>query len=211
MPHRWWHSVIQLVVAGMHRDQYLHQTRDRLSDYHPQLFATRIESHDTVGLGMARGIQAAWDLALRQEWDYLLHWEEDMLPTRPAPLDDAVAVLEAHPHVAQMLFQRAPWWGSDPEMQTGSVLGGMLTVAPDKVVQRDGWAEQTHIFSLNPCLIPRRVVELGWPEGPLGIGNESGMTIRLLALGMSFGVWTPADGLTYAEHIGHERGTGWKL
>lgn len=198
--------MIQLLICGMNRTQYLPQVIDSWANNHWDLYVSHLEFHDQGGkLGMAAAINLAWRQILTYEWDYLLHAEEDMLLLGPLPLDAAIAALEADASLAQMLFQRKPWWGSDVEMQTGSVLGAIQQVSTD-FRQYDDYATHQHIFSLNPCLIPRRVVELGWP-----VGNESGMTEQLTAAGYRFGCWGHPDSPPLIEHLGHERSEGWRL
>lgn len=200
--------MIQLLIAGMNRTQYLDQVTESWATHHPDLYANHFQFHDTDGLGMAQAVNTAWQQALTYDWDYLLHAEEDMLLLRPLNLVRAVSIMERHydgPRIAQMLFQREPWWGSQPEMESGSVMGGIKATA-SYFHQHRSWAEQNTIFSLNPCLIPRHIVELGWP-----VGNEAGMTQQLLDKGYVFGVWGSERTRPYIRHIGHERGEGWKL
>lgn len=203
--------MIQLLVPGMNRIEYLDVTRVSLKEHLPEMYADRVESHDTEGLGMARGIQAAWDAALEREWDYLLHWEEDMECVAAPPLGAAISALDADLQLAQMCFRREPWHGSPPEVRHGCQLAAILEQAANVATHAE-YVEHDFIFSLNPCLIPRRIVEMGWPEGPLGIGNESGMTAKLRDAGYRFGSWgQPKDGQVWARHIGESRAAGWKL
>jgi hypothetical protein len=73
------------------------------------------------------------------------------------------------------------------------------------------WVEQSDIFSLNPCLIPRWVRELGWPSGPIGVGNESGMTARCAKAGLRFAFWGEKNTSPHVTHIGASRSSGWAL
>lgn len=201
---------IQLLICGMNREQYLHRVRVAWQKRHPDLFSERIEFHDVDGLGMAEAIQQAWIACLEREWDYILHTEEDMLPLDSVPLLRPVQVLERNPRIASMVYKRLPWWGSPTEVETGDVLQAIMQHATASEQHR-GWVSHNHIFSLNPCLIPRRVVEMGWPAGPLGTGNESGMTSKLLADGYQFGMWGRPGRPAFFEHLGYERAANWAL
>ena len=154
----------------------------------------------TENRGMAAAVQSGWGMALYLGADHIIHLEDDMELQAAPPIAAAIDALDANSHVAQMLFQRQPL--TPAEHASGSVLGAMEVVA-----DHGDWSEQTSIFSLNPCVIPRRVLELGWPSGPLGVGNETGMTNKLRARGYTFGVWHGQ----YVEHIGETRGKAWQL
>lgn len=198
--------MIQLLVVANNRPDYLAKTLTSVAKYLPGM--DPIVQNDTYNVGMARNIAEGWTRALEREWDYLLHWEDDMELLDYLPLEAAIKALESRPHVANMIFKRQPW--SAVEWEIGCVHETIKREAPN-YVNHGTWGEHDHIFSLNPCLIPRRIVERGWPSGPLGIGNEAGMTARLLADGYTFGVWGQPFDKPLIDHIGHERGPGWKL
>lgn len=149
--------------------------------------------------GLAGAVQTVWSHALGVGADYLFHLEDDFVFNGPVDVAEMVAVLDANPDVAQMLLKRQPL--SAPEINRNDILGGMHALQ-----LHDGWVAQSHIFSLNPCLIPLDVLELGWP-----VGNESEMTQRLLNLGFVFGVWGDPGSLPMVTHLGETRSAGWKL
>lgn len=192
----------QAVKAALHNtghiDHYLmvndsgdEQTAYTLAGVYPQFV---IRSHPE-NLGMARAVQAGFDLVLSTDATHVLWVEEDMVIRVPLPIQSAITELDHNPHVAQMLFQRQPL--TDGEIEGGSVLAGM-----GYTTDHGDWSEQRHIFSLNPCIIPRVILQHGWPPG-----NEREMTIRLLDRGYTFGVWHGER----VEHIGVERAAQWQL
>lgn len=205
-----------LLVIGNGRLDYLHQSVDAALQHLPEFdhylmiddsgeaivrrqlarhypdFTIHSHEHNQ---GMARAVQSGFDLCLQTDADFVFWLEEDMVIYRPIPMNLALSAMCWEPHLAQMLFQRQPL--SPDEHATGSVVGAM-----GPLTERYGFYEQTHIFSLNPCLIPRNVLELGWDSD-----NERGMTKKLLDHGLTFGVW---DG-QYVEHIGVARGKQWQL
>lgn len=157
-------------------------------------------------LGMAGAVQAAWAWALGEGLDYLLHVEEDFRFV--ADLDPVAManVLARSPYIAEMCLKRQPW---SPEEHAA---GDLFATWPDgSLLDRVGFLIQRRLFSLNPCLIPRRVLELGWPSGPLGVGNEAGFTKRALDAGYWFGYWGRRDDQPLVIHVGDTRGEGWKL
>lgn len=161
--------------------------------------------------GMAGAVQAGFDAALAYGPDYVLWIEEDMLLTRPVPVADAIAAMEWLPgRLAQIAFKREPWWGSPDEMRHGDQLAAIVELAPNSgTTATHTWHD--YLFTLNPSVIPRRVLELGWPSGPLGVGNESGMTRRCLDAGYVFGSWGHVGDEPWATHIGAYRTAAWML
>lgn len=175
--------------------------RDALRNAHPDW----VHVQHPHNRGMAAGVRSVFSTALSAGADYVVHVEDDMLLIDAPPVDVAIKALEAHQHVAQILFQRQPL--SPDELATGSVLGAFRKLDPAGIMH-DGWFEHRVIFSLNPCVIPRHIIErYPWPEGPIGVGNEAGMTAQLLASGHTFGC---AEG-RYVTHLGETRATQWQL
>lgn len=126
--------------------------------------------------GLAGAVQTLWAHALGVGADYLFHLEDDWLFTAPVDIEGMRTTLDANAHLAQLVLQRNPLTSDEHR------LGG-VAAWPDWT-QRDGYVEQTSIFSLNPCLIPRDVLSCGWDNG-----NEAGTTERLKAKGYRFGFW----------------------
>jgi hypothetical protein len=148
-------------------------------------------------LGLAAAVQSAW-AGLPADVEFVFHVEEDFVFTEPVDIDGMAMLLKEHGRLAQLVLKRQAW--SPPEVAAG----GIIETAPDEYRQRDGWVEHTRIFSLNPCLIPRAVVDAGWPDG-----NEAEMTARLVAGGWSFGFWGRRDDPPRVLHIGAQRSAGW--
>lgn len=155
----------------------------------------QIRHHWTGNQGMAYAVSNGWEMALDVGADYILHWEEDFIQTAPLPIQEAINILDAQHDICQILFQRQPI--TPVEIAAGSVVGAM------NPTHLETWALQRHIFSLNPCIIPRRTLQLGWPAG-----NEAEMTQRILNRGWSMGVWL--DG-PLVHHIGESRAKNWQL
>jgi hypothetical protein len=161
-------------------------------------------------LGMAGAVQAGFDWVLSTDAEYVLWIEEDFLFDE-LPLAEMRYVLDRNPHLAQVVLKRQPW--SDYE----KAAGGQIETNPSAYTQckafgrNVSWVEHSTLFSLNPCLIPRRVVELGWPSGPIGVGNETGMTEKCVDAGYRFAYFGRIEDPPRCEHVGHVRGSGWRL
>jgi hypothetical protein len=207
---------ICLVVIGNGRLDYLHQTVAAADKYLPPVnyrimvddsgdpvvrdhldcfFPTYEHHHHDTNRGMAAAVNTGFHAAHVTGAQWTVWLEEDMVLQTDLPVHAAIRELTAHPTVAQMLFQRQPI--TPQETESGSVLGAMGDTHDHGL-----WSSQHHIFSLNPCVIPRHIVELGWPAG-----NEREQTDRLLADGWKFGVWHGQ----YVEHIGESRAAAWQL
>lgn len=163
-------------------------------------------------LGLAGAVQAAWDWAVKEDLDYLLHVEEDFRFVEPVDVESMVDVLVHDESIAQVVLKRQPW--SPEERRAGGIIEmHPHDYTPHTVMVSEGeyrrysiWTEHRRIFSLNPCLIPRHILERGWPAG-----NEAEMTTNLLADGYKFAFYGAKDDPPRVIHVGHERSAGWRL
>lgn len=149
--------------------------------------------------GLAGSVQWAWS-QVPPEIDYVLHWEEDFLAVAPVEIEAMAKALTRNPHCAQMVLKRQ----ADPRTPEATV-GGFIEQHPDEYIDNGEWIEHRRLFSLNPCLIPARIIAMGWPAS-----NEAGMTQLLLDRSYCFGIWGKKSDPPRVEHIGWTRGEGWK-
>lgn len=171
--------------------------------------STKIVDDRAHELGMAGAVQAAWAWALDEGVDYLLHVEEDFRFAMELDVLDLVRILRRSPYLAQLCLKRQPW--SPEERWAGDIFATWPTEGEERLQDREGFLVQRRLFSLNPCVIPARVLELGWPSGPLGVGNEAGFTKRCLEQGLWFGYYGARTDPPRVVHVGDTRGEGWKL
>lgn len=155
-------------------------------------------------LGMAGAVRAAWDWALSTGCDYLLHVEEDFRFVTPPPLAEMVDVFTYDETLAQVVLKRQPW--SPEEARAGGIIETDPQAYTDHSAGGLQWVAHQRIFSLNPCLIPRKFLEMGWPDG-----NEAEMTAQLVALGYRFAFYGHRTDPPRVVHVGAERGVGWRL
>lgn len=171
--------------------------------FHPEWL---VIGHDQ-NLGMARSVQDGWAAALAiPRVQYVLHWEDDMRLDRPLDLAHPVQILQENPDLAQLCFARHPVNGEEANGQLNARIA-----KSEHVEYHHDFTVHEDVFSLNPCLIPRRVCELGWPSGPLGVGNEAGFTEKIRAAGLKLATHGTPDDEPYVTHIGHERANAWQL
>lgn len=162
-------------------------------------------------LGFAGAIQDAWcqlrdrDRLLRAHggsgFDYVFHCEGDFLFTRPVPVVRMMRVLEAHPHLAQLVLKRQPW---APEEEAA---GGIVEMHPDEYEQvsrlGDTWTEHRLFWSTNPTLYPFGWAHHDWPQDA---GSERAWTdILLRDPALRFAFWGPKFAPPAVLHIGDRR------
>jgi len=106
--------------------------------------------------------------------------------------------------LAQVVLKRQPW------SQEEQAAGGFIEQHPDDYTDHHAgqlsWVSHQRFFSLNPCLIPRHILEVGWPDG-----NEAEMTSTLVEMGYRFAFYGDRADPPRVEHIAAVRGTGWRL
>lgn len=207
---------VALVIVGDGRDRYALECVASLHNLKGPVTYQRVvdDSGGTSGIrwpepwdvvthpdrrGLAAAVRSAW-AALPDSVEFVFHLEADFILLEPVDLEAMADTLDANRRLAQLVLKRQPW---SPEEQTA---GGIIETCPGAYDDRDGWVEHCRIFSLNPCLIPREVVDMGWPDS-----NEAGQTTRLVDDGWSFGLWGGREDPPRVLHIGVERAPGWKL
>ena len=154
-----------------------------------------------------RGVQlSAWATALlHKEVDYVLHWESDFMPLEAkVPLDEMKWLLEARPHLAQVALKRQPLARYPGEIENG----GFMQLYRDRYFQRPGYVEQQMVFTMNPCLVPRRIVEM-FVECPETGNPETYFTPYLADQGYWFAFLGTIEDKPKVFHVGEERGAGW--
>ena len=151
-------------------------------------------------LGLAEAVRAAWSLVMQSAPTHVFHLEEDFHLTEPVDLDAMADVLDEYGNLAQLTLKRQPW---NPQE---AAAGGIVEANPDAYVQVDHphvWTQHRECFSLNPSLIPARVIRGGWP-----VGNEAEQTARLVGDGAVFGFWGGKWDPPRCIHVGAQGGMG---
>jgi hypothetical protein len=194
--------VIGVAVISDRADLYLPGCLDSLDEHLPDVPLTVIDDRDHR-LGMSGAVNAAWDWARLYHFDHLFHVEEDFR-FHEAPVRAMVEVLDHDETLAQVVLKRQPW--SPEEQRAGGIIESHPYDYTDHQAGTLQWTSHQRIFSLNPCVIPRRVLEMGWPAG-----NEAEMTANLVAGGFRFAFYGHRNDPPRVEHVGAVRGSGWRL
>ena len=198
-------TTVAVIVSDRPPDLYLRDCHDNLNQYLPVDVHVHVVDDTEHRLGMAGAVRAAWAWALEQDADYLLHVEEDFRFI-DLPLLAMARILNTAEHLAQVVLKRQAW--SDEEKRAG----GQIETNPMAYTQHERhdlrWVEHSTLFSLNPCLIPRRTLELAWEPG--GAGAERAITDACLAAGMRFAYYGKVEDPARCEHVGHIRSPGYR-
>lgn len=198
-------EVIAAVIVSDRGDQYLHGCLASMQQIDGEMTSVFVDD-SAHKLGMAGAVRQGWEEALDLGADYVLHVEEDFLFTHPVRLDDLIYVLDRNPNLAQVVLKRQPW--SDEEKRAGGIVEMDPSIYSEFTSwgRRISWTEHARIFSLNPCLVPRSVLEMGWPDG-----NEAEFTQMCRDRGLRFAFFGTKHAPPVVEHVGVNRAHGWRL
>lgn len=160
-------------------------------------------------LGMSGAVNAAWQWAVGENLTYLFHIEEDFVFRRDFSLRAVLFALN-WARAAQIVLKRQPW--SPEEQAVGNVIrycGGTLD-PQDMHTEMLGtvrWVRHSSgLFSLNPCVLPFETFSRPYPAG-----NEAEITAQLRAEERNLAYFGGIDDPPIVEHVGHQRGAGWRL
>jgi hypothetical protein len=200
---------IQTIFISDRGDCYLPGCQKSYDQYVGTLAGSLVVDDQAHEMGMAGAVQEAFRLALMVDAEFAFIVEEDFRFLEPIDLSMLAAILDRDPTLAQVVLLRQPWSPIeqaaggiiqlDPFAYTEESFGMGCTFLRHGAIRDWGW-------SSNPTLIPRRTLELGWPDG-----NEREMTLRCLDAGMSFAFYGGRDDPPRVEHVGSVRSEGWRL
>lgn len=189
------------MLIGDGRDTYREQTIASAKEHLPRL-DTLIEIDDREHrLGFAGAIADGWRAVQEQGADWVFHLELDFVFNTAVPFDRMLAILQAHPYLAQIALKRQPW--NDRERAAG----GIVEADPDDFTQLtesgDIWTEHRRFWTTNPCLYSANWCRQPWPQES---ESEGKWTHRLLAdPKLRFGLWGAKFDPPMVTHIGAER------
>lgn len=214
---------VDLVVITDGRGDYLEQAIDSAREHLDYRFTQRIMVDDsgepryTAWLreqypefkvlahpqrrGLAAAVQTGWQATSAE---YVFHLEEDFTFNQHVDIEAMRTVLRGSSCLAQVVLKRQAWSREE------KAAGGIVEMHPNQYVERRiaGHVVTAHrrIFSLNPCLIPRDVIDIGWPAS-----NEAGFTAACLVDGWEFAFIGARFDPPVVTHIGERRTVGWTL
>jgi len=159
-----------------------------------------------VNMGLSGSIMSLWLLAKEHDVDYVWHQEGDFTFNHCIDLELLKNILKQKPKLAQVALKRQPVNGDEASV------GGFMEQKPDTYTEYSSeflgavWVEHRNFFTLNPCLYPRWVVDLGWQNG-WGEAEFSNLLFSDESVTCAFlhGV----DHGPIVNHTGNYRGDGW--
>jgi hypothetical protein len=159
--------------------------------------------HHEQRRGFCGAVQSGW-ANVPSDTDYIVHLEDDFLFNEPVELAHVIAVLGAHPHLAQMALRRQA-------LGREVAFGGFVEQFSESYTETSWngfhWFEHQRFFTTNPCVYPRRILELGWPAPPECEGHFG---FRLWPAGYKCAFWGKKSDAPKVHHIGtHRVGTGY--
>jgi hypothetical protein len=158
--------------------------------------------HHPERRGLAAAVQSGWRATTA---DYVFHLEEDFLLSDRVSLMGMMHLLRDVPCLTQVTCKRQPW--NESEIAAGGIMEQDRGNYIEKRSLFHTWTEHRDLFSLNPSLIPRRIIRMGWPAS-----NEAGMTERVNAASWSRqAYWGGKMDPPIVTHIGRRRSPGWTL
>jgi hypothetical protein len=153
--------------------------------------------------------------AVRNAWSYLAgtpdgprfvwHLEDDFVTLRPVDLNDLAAVLDAHPHIAQIALLRQAWNAAE------RAAGGVVELNPSAYLDSADdagrqWLQHRQFWTTNPSLYRRSLCARGWPRGAESEGRFGGSLFDDPDVWCAY--WGARDSGQWVDHVGLERAAG---
>lgn len=192
-------SKTALLLISDGRDEYLRQTMASALEMLPT-FDDLIHVDDAAHeLGFDGAVREGWARALATDCTHIFWLEQDFTFRRYVDVAAMLKVLDAFPYLAQIALLRQPW--NDAERRAG----GVVEQHPDSYTRVEWedltWREHRRFFTTNPCLVPRWVLERGWPAGSESEGRF-GCDLFASREDVRSAFWGDC---VWVDHIGAER------
>lgn len=190
------HEVTRLIVDDYPRtrNNYIF---DLLCKTHGMLYWLNPENK-----GLSVTWSAFWNWLKTQDYDYILHQEDDVVLLKPIKIDDLIQVLETDPKMASVVLQRQPWYFHETESkieETDTQIGNFY------------YSKNTKTFPIIFSLYRRNIIEYPCQEY-WGFNLNEGMIMVYLdwAHQMYSATLKGSNGEHLIEHIG-EVSTGKRI
>ncbi len=156
--------------------------------------------------GLGGAVRSAWENILTTDANYLVHWEDDFVLDEKVDIRDLIKILHCETHLAQLLIKRNPWGWEVPRSWMECV---GLEHFTDRSCPAGSWVESQKLFSFNPCVMPRKVLERAVIQCHDNM-LEQHVTDVLLANGYKFGCYGTIADEPLCTHVGDQRSSGYR-
>ena len=163
-------------------------------------------SHHPKRLGISASLRDLWTMAVAHpRTEFVFHTEDDFVVPEKVDVTVLAYALMSQPSLGCLGLKRGPV--NDQEQAAG----GMCQAHPELFTETrtpSGFAyvAYSHLFSTNPCLIPRAVIESCLSLAEL---SEDAMGKALVEQGYHFGLVGRIADEPLVEHVGSYRMEGW--
>lgn len=226
---------IATVIIGDGRLSYLRESVESfktqvspVSDYHIMVndsgdpsYASQLDElypgwhliHHPERRGLGAAVRSAWSAMLETDADFIFHCEEDFIYPIATDLLPLTQILEYRPHLSQLVLKRQPW--SPEELAAGDVFERAPFEYYDHTWTGLDWLEHLngnstlHVFSFNPFLAPREVIELAVSDDSSAM-LERDVTDLLREHNYNFGFYGNRNDAPRCWHIGVQRSAGYR-
>jgi len=103
------HTVDKLII-----DDYPRNRNPAIFDLVSKVYGFNVTFNET-NLGLSVNWSAFFDWLKEQDYDYILHQEDDVLLNRRIRIDDMINCLESDCKMASVVLQRQPWYFHEQE------------------------------------------------------------------------------------------------
>lgn len=103
------HEVTRLII-----DDYPRTRNNNIFDLFAKVHKTLLWLHEE-NYGLSVTWSSFFDWLKEQDYDYILHQEDDVILLEPVKLDDMIEVLDSDEKMASVVLQRQPWYFHEVE------------------------------------------------------------------------------------------------
>jgi hypothetical protein len=152
--------------------------------------------------GLSSAIQSGWS-EIDENIDFVFHLEDDFLFTEKPSINKMISILQKNQHLAQIALLRNAYYPDEIEV------GGFVFKNINDYIQKNEFFEHKRLFTLNPSIYPKWIVDIGWQNG----WDEPHFTSKVLTVKphARFGYFGNMYDSPRVKHIGHIRSENWKI
>lgn len=156
--------------------------------------------------GFGHNTARALHAALETGTPWVFHLEDDFVIQRPVDLGAMAGVMDANPHLSQIVLRRQPWFKRE------LAAGGLVESDPGAYTDHrdehgNEWIEHRLGHWTNPNLVRREFLAAHpWPTVPR---SEAIMSRQVIGEGFSSAFWESRTAPPLVEHIGERTGRGY--